>query len=151
MAGGEPALSIPGMVPEVLSEEAYVLAVSSGSSLAGSDQVRLADLDQEAWIDNVAYPSPTLQVLLDAAKAAGVAPRWSARCDDHQSALGMVAAGLGVTVLPALAARHLPPGVVTRPLVDPTPRRRLVVWQRSATAHTLASRLAVSVLHELAG
>lgn len=35
--------------------------------------------------------------------AAGFTPAYSARLDDHHAALSLIAAGLGVTILPQLA------------------------------------------------
>lgn len=134
-----------------LGLEEYVVVLPSDHPLARSPQVRLADLAEETWIDNVVYDSPTLRILTDACRAAGFQPRFAARCDDHQAAVGLVAAGLGVTAFPTLAAHRLPEGLLAWPLVDPTPRRRIVALQRQLTAHTDAAVLALAALRELAG
>ena len=58
----------------------------------------------------------------------------------------MVAAGLGCTLLPALALRERggPKGLVTRPFRSPSPHRRIgLAWRRSfpgtAAVHALAA------------
>lgn len=47
----------------------------------------------------------------------------------------MVTAEIGVTVLPRLAFGDLPSGLTARPLVDPTPLRRVVLLVRQEMAH----------------
>ncbi|WP_374928733.1 LysR family transcriptional regulator [Kytococcus sedentarius] len=134
-----------------LGGEDFVVVLPASSPLAAQPEVRLGQLSDAAWIDNVVYPaSPTLGILLDACRAAGFTPAWAARCDDHVAATRLVAAGMGVTAFPALAARSLPEGVVARRLVDPTPHRRVVVWQRDSSAHTRAAQVALAALEESA-
>lgn len=133
-----------------LAVEDFVVVVPSDSPLASRPEVRMAQLAEAAWLDNVVYEnSPTLRILLTACQAAGFTPRWAARCNDHLAAVGLVAAGLGVTAFPALAHRGMP-GTVALPLTDPTPQRELVAWQRGATAHTQASRIALAAPAEVA-
>lgn len=133
-----------------LGLDPYVVVLPADHALASAEQVRLAELAEETWIDNVVYDSPTLRILTDACQAAGFQPRFAARCDDHQAAIGLVAARLGVTALPALAARRVPDGLVALPLVDPTPQRRIVALQRQLTAHTDAAVVALAALQDLA-
>lgn len=140
----------PARIRHDLGTDPFVVALPTGHRLAGDAEVRLAELAEETWIDNVVYDSPTLQILLAACRAAGFQPRFAARCDDHQATLGLVAAGLGVTGLPSLAAHRLPTGVVAVPLVDPVPQRRIVAHQRQRTAHTRASVVALETLEQLA-
>ena len=133
-----------------LGLDPYVVVLPADHALASTEQVRLADLAEETWVDNVVYDSPTLRILTVACQAAGFQPQFAARCDDHQAAIGLVAARLGVTALPALAARRVPDGLVALPLVDPTPQRRIVALQRQLTAHTDAAVVALAALQELA-
>ncbi|USQ80009.1 LysR family transcriptional regulator [Ornithinimicrobium faecis] len=133
-----------------LGLDPFVVALPVGHRLASADEVRVAELADETWIDNVVYDSPTLRILVEACRAAGFQPQFAARCDDHQATLGLVAAGLGITGLPSLAAHRLPDGVVAVPLVDPVPQRRIVANQRHLTAHTRASAVALEALQQLA-
>lgn len=151
-ADGTPDDRAPeGYTEHPLTVEDFVVVVPADSPLAGQRSVRMSQLASEPWIDNVVYEqSPTVRILLTAAQAAGFTPRWSARCDDHLAAVGLVAAGHGVTAFPTLAAWGPMTGTVTLPLTDPTPRRELVAWQRGATAHTRASRIALEALIEVA-
>ena len=140
-----------GHIRHDLCTEEFVVVLPKNSPLAAGDTVRMADLADAAWIDNVVYEdSPTLHILLEGCRAAGFTPRWIARCDDHLAATRLVGAGVGVTAFPALAAGIVPTGAVTRTLVDPTPQRQIVAWQRTATAHSTASELAVQMLRHIA-
>ncbi|GAB97711.1 DNA-binding transcriptional LysR family regulator [Kineosphaera limosa] len=141
-----------GYVEQVLATEDFVVVVPRDWPLSEQKSVRMAELAQVPWIDNVVYEQgPTLGILLTACQAAGFTPRWAARCHDHIAATGLVGAGVGVTALPVLAARMPWPGTVILPLTDPTPQRGLVAWQRASTAHTQACRVALATLRELAG
>src|SRR5690606_26381606 len=72
--------------------------------LAPGAEVALPMLEHEPWVDHDIYDSPIGQIVLSACRAAGFTPRYAARLDDHRTALRMVAAGIGITVLPRLAA-----------------------------------------------
>lgn len=54
-------------------------------------------------------------------------PTVAIRTDDYSVVLGMVSAGLVVGLVPQLAAEHLPPGVVLRPIDDPRFTREIVL------------------------
>src|SRR5262249_53064449 len=72
------------------------------------------------------------EMIQRACARAGFVPRVVARASDFQVLLSLVAAGAGVTLVPGLAARWLPPRVrlvppadpVTRPVFPVSPRRR---------------------------
>ena len=57
-------------------------------------------------------------------------PRVVARASDFQVLLSLVAAGAGVTLVPGLAARWLPPRVRLVPPADPVTRRVFTVSRR---------------------
>jgi DNA-binding transcriptional LysR family regulator len=61
---------------------------------------------------------------------AGFAPRVAARATDFGVLLALVAAGAGVTLVPALAARRLPPGVCLVPPAEPVTRQVFTVSRR---------------------
>ncbi len=78
--------------------------------------------------------------------AAGFAPRIAFETDDYVAVQALVAAGTGVSLLPALAVRaHRHPGVVTQPL--PGAARRvlaLTVGAPTPPARELVARLVVA-------
>ncbi|WP_433216681.1 LysR family transcriptional regulator [Dactylosporangium sp. CS-047395] len=93
--------------------------------------VRLAEVADEAWIAGSARPEETL---LAASARRGFRPRIEFVVQEWTAKFGFVAAGLGVTLVPGLAARTAPAGVVLLPL-DPEE-----VPHRTVVAATLAGR-----------
>ncbi|MFI6495752.1 LysR family transcriptional regulator [Nonomuraea typhae] len=106
----------------LLGEDRLLVALPSAHPLAGKAAVELADLREETWIEAAPRGQPTL--LLAAAAAAGFVPRDGLRVAEWSGKFGFVAAGLGVTLVPELAARAVPRGVVLRPLTSTGPTRR---------------------------
>ncbi len=138
-----------GYERHVLTTEPYVVLLPPDHPLAVQDAVRLADLADSSWIDDDPVRTTCGQIVESATRAAGFTPRYVAEAGDHHSAIAFVGAGIGVTVMPELAARHLPDTVVRRPIVDPTPHRRIVAFvHRQALLHP-AGRRVVELLTEL--
>jgi DNA-binding transcriptional LysR family regulator len=106
----------------ILSEPVLLVTAAGEAAGAGSRPAPagggaaglLAALRQLPWI---AGSADSRGYLLWACGRAGFSPRIAAATDDHVAAQALVAAGLGVTILPELAlraARH--PGVTPLPL-----------------------------------
>nr|WP_190139688.1 LysR family transcriptional regulator [Streptomyces longispororuber] len=85
-----------------LLDETLYVAVPAAHPLAGEPSVRLARLADEDWISGSADPAGTL---LDAVVRAGFRPRVAHVVREWTAKQGYVAAGLGVTLVPALAAQ----------------------------------------------
>ncbi|MDR7384807.1 LysR family transcriptional regulator [Promicromonospora iranensis] len=128
-AGGV-ELELDGYRRHELLVEELVAVLPAAHPLAGGDEVGLGDLADEPWVDHDIYDSPIGRIVLSACSAAGFAPRYAARLDDHRAALRLVAAGVGVAVLPRLAVPELVEGVVARPLVRPAVSRRIIAHAR---------------------
>ncbi|GAA1842786.1 LysR family transcriptional regulator [Asanoa iriomotensis] len=110
----------------LLSEPVH-LAVPNAGGLGS-----LADAGDEPWILATAGTlchTVTLQVC----RAAGFVPRARHHADDFATVLALVAAGQGVSVVPALAAAEPPAGVRLLPL--DTHRRTRVAYRTGAAAH----------------
>jgi len=124
---GDGPLPIPeGWQGEILTWDPYLLAVPEEDARAqqlsgGGDQVRvsLGDFASDGWIlSRLAEPSADRSLLVAAARE-GFTPRPVLRTDDFHVALGFVANGLGVTVVPYLAAEPRN-GVAYLRLADPS-------------------------------
>ncbi|GAA1651520.1 LysR family transcriptional regulator [Actinoplanes couchii] len=76
--------------------------------VGGTGVVELAALAGESWIAGGAGPQESL---LAAGIRHGFRPRVEFAADEWFAKLGLVAAGLGITLLPALAARAAPPDI----------------------------------------
>jgi len=85
--------------------QARVDALSSVTALAG-----------ERWIGG-RPGSSWFRIVQSACRSAGFEPRTALTTDDYRAVQAFVAAGLGVAVVPGLAAAHALPGIVVRDLV----------------------------------
>ena len=80
--------------------------------------------------------------MLDACSTVGYSPSFQVEAQDYPTAIKFVAEGMGITVVPRLGAAALPTSAIAVPIVNPTPRRTIVVRIRdSAAAHPAVSRL----------
>ncbi|WP_171074785.1 LysR family transcriptional regulator [Nonomuraea basaltis] len=106
-----------------LLEDRLYVALPAGHRLAGDEDVDLRDLAGETWIEAAPRGQPTL--LVTACAAAGFTPRSGLRVAEWTGKFGFVAAGLGVTLVPELAARAVPRDLVLRPLRGMAPARKV--------------------------
>jgi DNA-binding transcriptional LysR family regulator len=139
-----------GRVIELLHEP-YVAVLPAGHRLADHAEIPLAELRDEQWVDNDFSRGPCRQVVLDACAAAGYTPAFPIETHDYPSAIAFVAAGVGITVLPRLGTAMLPPGVRVVPIVDPVPRRRIMLRARDAVREHPAVVRVVELLQDAAG
>lgn len=134
-----------------LCVEEFAVVLPEEHRLAALRSVPMQELRDEMWVDHDIYDSPTGRIVLAGCQAAGFTPRFAARLDDHHAALSLVAAGLGVAVLPRLALARLPEGAVTRPLVRPRVQRRIVAHIRQETAaNPVVTAALASLQHQAA-
>ncbi|UOQ88771.1 LysR substrate-binding domain-containing protein [Agromyces endophyticus] len=106
--------SARGLDVRSYGDEPMRLVLPAGHTAAASETIDLAQLGEESWIAGC----PRCRGhLLELADAAGFTPRIAFETDNFVAVEGMVAQGLGVALLPALALAASPrhPGVVTRP------------------------------------
>ena len=131
----EPSLP-SGLAAEPLGAEPLVLAVAAGDPLAGARDVELADLRERPFI--LAEPGTALRgLVLDAFAEVGFTPVPLFEASDPALACSLVAAGLGVAIVPASWAAH--PGVSTANLASPAPRHELsLLWRAGALSPAAA-------------
>jgi len=89
------------------------------------------------------------EMIQRACARAGFVPRVVARASDFQVLLSLVAVGAGVTLVPGLAARWLPPRVRLVPPADPVTRRVFTVSRRGGDRKP-AVRVVLDALSEAA-
>ena len=70
------------------------------------------------------------EMIRRACARAGFVPRVVARASDFGVLLSLVAAGAGMTLVPELAVRRLPPGVRLLPPAEPVTRQIFTVSRR---------------------
>jgi len=113
-----------------LLRDPYVLLVAAASPLARRKQP--PSPREIARLPLISYRSPREAALLEGlVRGHGSEPRVIFRSDDNGAVQGMVGAGLGVALVPALAVDTRDPGVVAVPLGSSVPPRVLcLVWHR---------------------
>lgn len=137
---------LPGglrLVP--LLEDRLHIALPPHHRLARRKRVRLAELSGESWIQGVRRGS-TVDTLPAACREAGFEPRIAFQTDDPLAWQGLVAAGVGVAVMPQLSVSTARPDIVVRPLDAPSLVRRVSVAlppgrHRSPAAEAMARAL----------
>ncbi|OAH12162.1 LysR family transcriptional regulator [Streptomyces jeddahensis] len=134
----------PGVEQAVIGEDLCDLLVQAGHPLAGRQSVRREDLKQERW---VCQPPGRVchDWLVRTLRAAGCEPDIAHQADENPTLVALVAAGLGIALLPRLGRGPLPDGVVEVRL-DPVPVRRLYALWRTGAARRPAIAETVSTL-----
>jgi DNA-binding transcriptional LysR family regulator len=113
-----------------LLRDPYLLLVAAHSPLG---RRKTAPTRRElAALPWISYRHPRDVALLEGlVRGHGAEPRVIFRSDDNGAVQGMVGAGLGVALVPALAVDRRDPSVVALPLDDAVPPRVLcLVWHR---------------------
>jgi DNA-binding transcriptional LysR family regulator len=106
-----------------LAEDPMLVALPLDHRLAHKPRLRLRDLRDETWIEGgMACRRP----LLRACAVAGFEPRIAFGAEQWLGKQGLVAAGVGVTLVPGLAVATVREDVVLRSLGPDAPTRRVV-------------------------
>ncbi|RJQ79607.1 LysR family transcriptional regulator [Amycolatopsis panacis] len=135
LAAGELDLALLAPVPEederlgsvVLDEQPILLSVPAGHRLAGRSAVRVAELADEPFV--LLEPGYGLRRITDdLCAAAGFAPTVAFEGQESDTVRGLVAAGLGVALLP-LFEPGAPAGVAEVALTPPVTRTIGLAWR----------------------
>ncbi|MFG2295470.1 LysR substrate-binding domain-containing protein [Streptomyces sp. NPDC048603] len=115
-----------------IGEERCDLVVPAGHPFARRPVVRREDLGGQRW---VCQPPGMVchDWLVRTLRDAGCEPEVVHVAEENHTLVALVAAGLGVAVIPRLGTGPLPPGAVAVPL-EPAPVRRLYALWRTGAA-----------------
>ena len=133
---GESALD-QDMTRVELLEDPMCLALPREHPLAAKGRVRLEDLADEAWVQT-SRESPCARHVVRCCHAASFDPNVSFESDDYQTVQGLVAAGVGVALIPELALSVVREDIVIRAL-SPRPPARQVIAAAPAGARLVAA------------
>ncbi|WP_406445222.1 LysR family transcriptional regulator [Streptomyces sp. NBC_01613] len=136
----------PGVEQAVIGDDRSTLLVPEGHHFAGRESVRREELGGERWVCQ-----PPGRVCHDwlvwTLRTAGHEPDIAHQADENPTLVALVAAGLGVCLVPRLGRGPLPAGVVEVHL-DPAPVRRLYALWRKGAARRPAIAETVRTLQE---
>lgn len=121
----QPLAGIDGALRVELLQDPMYLALPREHPLAGKDDLRLGDLSGEAWVQT-SLQSPCAQHVVRCAHAAGFEPNIAFESDDYQTVQGLVAAGVGVALIPELALSVVREDIAIRALSPSPPTRRVL-------------------------
>jgi DNA-binding transcriptional LysR family regulator len=138
-----------GMRRFELLDDPLHLALPSDHRLAKRKRLQLSDLGEESWIQTSAA-SPCARHVVRSCHAAGFEPRVSFESDDYQTVQGLVAAGVGVALIPKLALSVVRADITVRGLHPSSPVRKVFAATRRSAAVTPAVATMIDVLREAA-
>lgn len=132
-------------VVEAVLREPFLVALPAAHPLAGRSELSLAVLAGEPFVSFPEKPLPSYaQVVRVVCEGAGFAPHVVQEVREMQTAISLVAAGLGIALLPASVQHLRRDGVVYCSLPDSAPRTELaVVTRREDASPALQNFLAI--------
>ncbi len=139
-----------GLTVQTLLFDTTQLVVSTEHPLARRSSVEVGELADDRWITR-ADEHPVVEVLLRTCSRAGFDPTIAFEAHDYQEAQAMVAAGLGVALVPRLALTGVRDDVRVLRLADDVPSRRIMVARSADRALTPAEEAMARILHEVVG
>ena len=145
--------STPGLLPPELElteliDDAYDVIVPKAHPFAARRRLSLADFAEEPWIAST-RACGCRRITETVCREAGFEPRVAFEADETLAAQALVAAGVGVTILPRLALTSIHPGVVARPLRD-APVRTVLAARLESAYQSPASAAMVQTLQDVA-
>jgi DNA-binding transcriptional LysR family regulator len=135
----------PGLAVEILLNEPMVVALPRGHALGergAGEAVGMRDLKYESFIVFARQQGPAIyDSTLTACQRAGFSPRVVQEAPRVTMALGLVAAGLGISVMPASMQRIALDGVVFRAIDDRAGLTAVLAlgWRKNDASPTLAN------------
>jgi DNA-binding transcriptional LysR family regulator len=126
------------------------VALPAKHPLATKPALSLADLHDQDWVQTSAT-SPCARHVVRSCQAAGFEPHVAFESDDYETVQGLVAAGVGVALIPRLALTRVRSGIVVRALAPRSPTRNVVAATMSGPGVVPAAKTMVKVLADVAG
>lgn len=138
-----------GLRSVTLLEDPMHVVLPAEHPLAEKPALTLADLRDQDWVQTSAS-SPCARHVVRSCLAAGFEPNATFESDDYETVQGLVAAGVGVALIPRLALTRVHPGIVVRELAPRSPARKVVAATTSGPGVVPAAETMITVLSEVA-
>jgi DNA-binding transcriptional LysR family regulator len=132
-----------------LLEDPMFLALPRSHRLAARGRLRLEDLSGQAWVQT-SQASPCARHVVRCCHAAGFEPNVAFESDDYQTVQGLVAAGVGVALIPRMALSAVRDDVAIRSLYPRPPVRRVVAAAPAGQRLVPAANAMLGILQEVA-
>ncbi|WP_426503820.1 LysR family transcriptional regulator [Dactylosporangium sp. McL0621] len=137
-----------GLARRDLLDDRFDVAVPAEHRAAARAEIAVAELADEVWI-GWSRGQICHDWLLGTLRGIGAEPRVAHTASEHSTQLALVAAGLGIAVLPRLGRDVVPPGVRLVPIAPAAVRRVFAVW-RATTSSRPAIGAALTALEQAA-
>ncbi len=138
-----------GLSSTLLLEDPMHVVLPAEHRLAEQPLLTLGDLRDEQWVQTSAS-SPCARHVVRSCQAAGYEPDVAFESDDYDTVQGLVAAGVGVALIPRLALASGHSGIVVRALAPSSPARRVTVATLPGAGVAPAARSMIQVLADVA-
>ncbi len=138
-----------GLRTVTLLEDPMHVALPTAHPLAAKPALTLADLRDQEWVQTSAE-SPCARHVVRSCLAAGFEPHVTFESDDYETVQGLVAAGVGVALIPRLALTHVHSGIVVRALAPRSPVRKVITATGSGPGVAPAAKTMIRILADVA-
>jgi len=131
-----PPIVEPSLTSEILKSEPFVVALPAKHRLASRQRIAVSDLADEAFILLSREAVPVFHdLVLRTCREAGFVPHVPHEINHPQIVLGLVAAGVGISFVPASVGHAKHRGVAFRPLGrSPRILQTALAWRRQTTS-----------------
>ena len=117
--------------------------------LATKQELTLRDLSEEEWVQTSAS-SPCARHVVRSCLAAGFEPKVTFESDDYETVQGLVAAGVGVALIPQLALTRERGDTIVRELAPSSPTRKVIAATLRGPGVSPAAKTMLQVLIDVA-
>jgi DNA-binding transcriptional LysR family regulator len=138
-----------GVARVELLEDPMSLALPREHPLAGKERIRLEQLAEDAWVQT-SRSSPCARHVVRSCHAAGFEPNVTFESDDYQTVQGLVAAGVGVALIPRLALSVVREDIVIRALSPAPPIRQVIAATPAGARLVPAAPAMLGILEQAA-
>ena len=138
-----------GLRSTKLLDDPMHVALPAEHPLARKRALRLVDLRDEDWVQTSAS-SPCARHVVRSCLAAGFEPNATFESDDYETVQGLVAAGVGVALIPRLALTRVHQGIVVRALAPRSPTRQVIAATMGGRGGAPAAQAMIGILQDVA-
>ncbi|MEM1254214.1 MAG: LysR substrate-binding domain-containing protein [Cyanobacteria bacterium P01_H01_bin.21] len=133
----------PGLSVECFLTESLVLALPESHPLSAQTQVSLSTLADELFILFPVKLGPVFyEQIIHSCQQAGFRPKVAQEAVQMQTIVGLVAAGIGIAIVPACLKDFHRSGVIYRPLQEQIPKTGLyLAWRQHDSSPVISAFL----------